>query len=527
MRRINSGKIMITILLFVVACYSLVNAQQISSSLPWSELSPGPYRVGYKVIYGLDRSRTWRVTRSYKKEFAPDLDGRPVRVSVWYPAVIRPASSPMRISDYIHPSGPINFAEPNAFLERRDRRVMAEMAPSEEFASMLATPMNTYAMAQPAPGRFPLVLYSGGVNSYTLSNGILAELLASHGYIVATVPSLGPSNQQPEQTFTPAEVEASVRDLEFAWQLLRDQTDVDNSKLAIFGHSLGGTIAMILAMRNSNVSAVIGLDGTYGFTKGSTSLTNHFGYSPQTMRAAVLDLRRAGATLDLNGVEAFHHSDRYFITLPNVLHGDFTTFVVVARAFHLSPPANPPSGWSRETGYQGFRQTCRIVNEFLDAKLKENSKGVDLRTNMDQVVGATFKHDPALPSPPSSSDFAALINDKGFDAVIQIVDRFRRDEPGESVIDERAMNSLGYSLVGEHRFGEGIGVLRLVAYVYPDSANAEDSLGDAYLAGGQSEKARAAYQKALELASTDPRFDLETKKSFARDERTKIEQLKP
>src|SRR2546421_4042235 len=297
-RRINPAKIVITILLSVAACYPVVKAQQTSSSLPWSELSPGPYGVGYKVIYGLDRSRTWRVTRPYDKEFAPDLDGRPVRVSFWYPAVIRPASSPMRISDYIHPSGPINFAEPNAFLEQRDRRVMAEMAPSEALTSMLATSMNAYAMAQPAPGRFPLVLYSGGVNSYTLSNGILAELLASHGYIVATVPSLGPSNHQPEQTFTPVEVEASVRDLEFAWQLLRDQPNVDNSKLAIFGHSLGGTVAMIFAMRNANVSAVVGLDGTYGFTEGSTSLTNHFGYSPQTMRAAMLDLRRAGATLN-------------------------------------------------------------------------------------------------------------------------------------------------------------------------------------------------------------------------------------
>jgi len=39
--------------------------------------------------------------------------------------------------------------------------------------------------------------------------------------------------------------------------------------------------------------------------------------------------------------------------------------------------------------------------------------------------------------------------------------------------------------------------------------------------------ARAAYKEALGLASTDPRFDLETRKSFAKDERTKIEQLKP
>jgi len=525
---INPRNIAITTLLFVLACCSLVNAQQTSSSLPWSELSSGPYRAGYKVIYGLDRSRTWRVTRPYNKEFAPDLDGRPVRVSVWYPAVSRTPSSPMRISDYIHPPGPSNFAEPNAFLAQRDSRVMAEMAPPEAFASMLATPMNAYASAPPARGRFPLVLYSGGVNPYTLSNGIMAELLASHGYIVATVPSLGPSNQQPEQTFTPAEVEASVRDLEFAWQLLREQPNVDNSKLAIFGHSLGGTIAMIFAMRNANVSAVAGLDGTYGFTEGHTSLTNHYSYLPQTMRAAVLDLRRAGATLNLSSVEAFHHSDRYFITLANVLHGDFTTFVVVARAFHLAPPANPPSGWSRETGYQGFRQTCRIVNDFLDAKLKGDSKGVELLgTNMAQVVGATFRHAPAQPSPPSASEFGALISEKGFDAAIHIIDRFRRDEPGERVFDERAMNSLGYSLVGEHRFDEAIGVLRLVTYVYPDSANAEDSLGDAYLAAAQSEKARTAYQKALELAPVDPRFDLETRKSFAKDEQTKIEHLKP
>src|SRR5437660_1984675 len=156
------------------------------------------------------------------------------------------------------------------------------------------------------------------------------------------------------------------------------------------------------------------------------------------MRAAMLDLRRARATLNLSRVEAFHHSDRYFITLANVLHGDFTTFVVVARAFHLPPPANPPSGWSRETGYQGFQQTCRIVNEFLDAKLKGNSKGAALKMNMDQVAGATFRHDPALPSPPSSSAVAALISENGFDAAMQVVDRFRRDEPGVGVSDERS-----------------------------------------------------------------------------------------
>ena len=97
----------------------------------------------------------------------------------------------------------------------------------------------------------------------------------------------------------------------------------------------------------------------------------------------------------------------------------------------------------------------------------------------------------------------------------------------ETVVSESAFNSLGYSLIGEKRFAEAIGVLRLVTYIYPRSANAEDSLGDAYLAAGEKEKARAAFQKALELVADDPRFDAEGKKSFARDEQSKIEQLKP
>ena len=522
------NKIVACMFLFLMCCSQHVSAQRTSSSLPWSELSPGTYRVGYRVIYGFDRSRTWRITRPYNKKFSPDLDGRPVRVSVWYPAVVRPTSSPMRISDYIHASGPRNFDEPNAFLEKRDRRVLAEMAPPESLAAMFATPMNAHANAPVAIGRFPLVLYSGGVNPYTLSNGIMAEWLASHGYIVATVPSLGPSNQQPEQMFTSTEVEASVRDLEFAWSLLRNQPNVDNSKLAVFGHSLGGTVAMIFAMQNTNVSAAIGLDGTYGFTQGSETLTKYYGYAPQNVRFSLLDVRRANATLNLSGVEVFHHSERYFVTLSNVLHGDFTTFVVIARAFHLPPPSNPPNGWTRETGYQGFLRTCQIVRDFLDAKLKEDSRGLErLRIDVTQTTGVTFRTEQALPSPPSPSEFAALIRDQGYDAAVQVVDLFRRDEPGESVVDERAMNSLGYSLAGERRFDDAIGVLKLVAYVYPDSANAEDSLGDAYLAAGQSNKARAAYQKALELISSDPRLDLDTRKSFTRDERIKIEQLKP
>jgi hypothetical protein len=39
---------------------------------------------------------------------------------------------------------------------------------------------------------------------------------------------------------------------------------------------------------------------------------------------------------------------------------------------------------------------------------------------------------------------------------------------------------------------------------YPNSANAQDSLGDGYLADGQKDLALAAAKKCLEMLATDP-----------------------
>ena len=59
-------------------------------------------------------------------------------------------------------------------------------------------------------------------------------------------------------------------------------------------------------------------------------------------------------------------------------------------------------------------------------------------------------------------------------------------------------------LVGEGDAKGGIAVLKFNADAHPTSSNAWDSLGDAYLADGQREKAREASEKALELVGSDP-----------------------
>jgi hypothetical protein len=215
---------------------------------------------------------------------------RPIRIGVWYPSEVL-ASPTMRLLDYTRVPASGGHNDAAELLEKRGRGILALFAPPDRMEWLLSTRTMAIADAPPAKGvRFPLVLYSDGPNAWVLANVVLAEFLASHGYVVATVTSLGPSAGEPDQEQSPTDLETAARDLEYAWSVVKRAPYVDPDRLATAGHSLWGTVGVMLAMRNARVRAVVGLDGTYGFDDGTTSLTNYYGFSAQLMRASLLDM---------------------------------------------------------------------------------------------------------------------------------------------------------------------------------------------------------------------------------------------
>lgn len=68
---------------------------------------------------------------------------------------------------------------------------------------------------------------------------------------------------------------------------------------------------------------------------------------------------------------------------------------------------------------------------------------------------------------------------------------------------EKELNILGYQLVGLKRRKDAIEIFRLNAEMFPTSASAYDSLGEAYLADDQKDLALANYKKAGELDPTN------------------------
>jgi len=90
--------------------------------------------------------------------------------------------------------------------------------------------------------------------------------------------------------------------------------------------------------------------------------------------------------------------------------------------------------------------------------------------------------------------------------VTALLARYREAKQGgfkDVYHSESDINGLGYELLGRKKVADAIEVFKLVVEEYPQSANAYDSLGEAYVAAGQKQLAIENYEKALTI---DPKF---------------------
>jgi dienelactone hydrolase len=98
----------------------------------------------------------------------------------------------------------------------------------------------------------------------------------------------------------------------------------------------------------------------------------------------------------------------------------------------------------------------------------------------------------------------------GADQVAQQLMEARRRDPQAELWPRILVNVMGYDnlQVGNRKLA--LEILKLNALAYPESADANDSLGDAYLANGEKDLARQYAEKALAILASD------TKESEAR-----------
>jgi hypothetical protein len=133
----------------------------------------------------------------------------------------------------------------------------------------------------------------------------------------------------------------------------------------------------------------------------------------------------------------------------------------------------------------------------------------EYRTNNDPALGAALAYVSTRSLPELLMEAAAAGD---------IAERFRkwRADPVNAYVDPEAqVNSAGYELMAAKRLDQAIEVFKLNVAAFPQSANAYDSIGEAYMIKGDKEAAIRSYEKALEL-NPDQRSAIEALRTLRR-----------
>ena len=86
-----------------------------------------------------------------------------------------------------------------------------------------------------------------------------------------------------------------------------------------------------------------------------------------------------------------------------------------------------------------------------------------------------------------------------FDKALSAYRQAKEQKPDHFTMGEGYINQLGYQLIEDQDIKKAIDMFRINTILYPKSANAFDSLAEAYKLNGEKELAKTYYLRSLEL----------------------------
>ena len=356
----------------------------------WGNLDAGAHHVGFKRLWHLDPFRPW--PRSAALDSVAGSIARPLRFDVWYPAARCESGQTMPVSGYLRIHAPTPEFEDLVFLTHRyDAYSYRGLAgDTASFDRLMATPTASCLDAPAAQGPFPLVVYSAGWYNRAPDNTVLAEYLASHGFVVVAIPQLNPGLWTFSFASDAWSVENQIRDLEAAIAVVTSEPMVDRRRIAAMGYSTGGDVALLLQGRNPLVDAVIGLDASWTLGPGNDVAESPFFDGPSHV-VPILAARRPAA--DRPGADAVLDSlsfaPRLVVEIDGADHGTFSD----------DPRMRLLLGKGAATHAETHTTMARVVRLFLAAALNAEPgpfDGLALdRAYDDFDVSAAF-HRPAV-----------------------------------------------------------------------------------------------------------------------------------
>jgi dienelactone hydrolase len=316
----------LSIALLTLTALSCATAPQSASNQApqiWAGLRPGAYSVGFK---------SWLLN-------PPSSDFKygtphPVQMNVWYPA--ETGGTPLRYADYVLLS--LSEKSPAPLTEQQREGGIGDFTKYLTLGGVSAQQANAladgamYARRDAPPlvtKKFPVVYIAQGNAQAASAQAVLAEFLASHGYVVVTTPSITrltkPLTNDEDVGPTAA---AQMEDIDKAVSAIREwpnaATDVP---VALVAHSLGARGALMYAMHHP-ASALVSLEGGIGMASGKQSMLNSPSLDLRAEIPPVLhfyELNDERIVTDFGMLRSLRTTDLEIVRMESMRHGHFTT----------------------------------------------------------------------------------------------------------------------------------------------------------------------------------------------------------
>ena len=348
----------------------------------------GAYEVGLGIMQLSDKSRL--------QLFAPTVQQRKFMVSLFYPVHSHRSTTPV---NYM-PPGTAAFEDSSELSDPGSAGLISPNGTFEKLALQIASksPQTQGTLD------FPIVLFSPGEATSRLFYGVIAQTIASSGYIVITIDaphdvdiveypdgSMDLINTTVTNAATLADADLAVstraQDASFVLDQLCNNASVvsqlipgssrglDVRKVAMFGHSLGGAATAAAMLNDSRIAGGIAMDGTLYGPVVQKGLDKPFMLMAHTNHTRVSGNGTGDADSSWFDFWSNLRGWKLDIILANSLHYTFTDLPIVLETLGIVPNATLAESLQVTdlNGSRALKIVTTYITAFFDKVLKHKS----------------------------------------------------------------------------------------------------------------------------------------------------------
>ena len=329
-----------------------------------------PYDAGFKTIHYVDKARIYKPgtdTSDY-------LHYRPIDLDIWYPSYHSATDTQLLVRDLL---GLLETRANYYSASNVGNGVTAQLAQlfcetfkCSDSTSLLNFKTNSFKNATAVTGKFQLVIYMTAFNGMSYENFLLFEALAKKGFIVVSVSSIG--RFPGDMTTKREDLIEQVADAIATLNIVKENSNIDFSRIGIVGYSWGGLSGAILASKIPDVKCLVSLEGSEFHHYGNEdrdfdSIKNSEDFKKIKLSIPYLRLESApsiqsGKKDSVYNFSLNHVNNAQIFTIDSMQHEDFDCFSRVVRE-----SGNCPIN-------QRYNSALKLTADFLGDNLKIENK---------------------------------------------------------------------------------------------------------------------------------------------------------